>query len=243
MLRRSSLLKNVLPGAAVAAMLAWAGPANASIILNPDGTAAIGLQKKEMVPDPLFPDNGLFITNIYIRFSEADDVLTGMLASPGMFTKNGSDFYQHPNGTDIAPLDFLLPIFPNLANDSFVTIGLKDSSGGTDNTTLGLDWNALGFQGGNSAIGDWSDGNPADPQGLAGLYPKGNEFWVLVAQLTVLNKPGNGVFGTLTAFWKEDAAGGALNNSGSFKNPVPSPGALALLGLAGLVGARRRRRR
>ena len=220
-------------------MLAWAGPANASFL-------RMDVQKKAMVPDPLFPNDGLFITNIYAVFSEGDDILTGMLASPGMFTKNGSNFHQGQlfgSGSDTPWAQGQIDFMPTLANDSFVTIGLKVDDG-TDNTSLGLDWQALGFSGGNSGIGDWSDANPADPQGLAGLYPKGNEFWVLIAQLTVLNKPGNGVSGTVTVFWKENAAGGSLSAIGeTFNNQVPSPGALALLGLAGLVGARRRRRR
>ncbi len=47
----------------------------------------------------------------------------------------------------------------------------------------------------------------------------------------------------MLVFWSENPAAGEQNNPGSFENKVPSPGALALLGLAGLMGARRRRRR
>ena len=248
MLRRSSSLKNVLPMAAVAAMLAWAGPANASLVVDPAGNAILGIEKKIAVLDP---GDTLFITNIYVRFSEANDILTGIGAAQ-MFTKNGSKFHQFapPFGTDTAPADGFILVFPALANDSYVTIGLKTVPDGfTDLTSLDPDWQALGFNsaqfGPGSAVGGWSANPAIGQQGHADFTPLNPDgtYWVLIAQLTVTAKPDAGVLGDMLVFWQEDDGGASLNNPGSFDNQIPSPGALALLGLAGLVGARRRRRR
>ncbi|MFB3138156.1 MAG: hypothetical protein ACE10B_02925, partial [Phycisphaerales bacterium] len=87
-MRRSSLFKNVLPVAAVAATMAWAGAANASIVLDAQGNVEFGLQKKLATDDLGNPiDDQLFVTNIFVRFSELDDRLLSIGFS-NMFTKN-----------------------------------------------------------------------------------------------------------------------------------------------------------
>ncbi|MCZ6810698.1 MAG: hypothetical protein O7D97_01725, partial [Planctomycetota bacterium] len=128
MLRRSSLFKNVLPVAAVAATMAWAGAANASIVLDANGNVEFGLQKKLATgdlgePNPL----NLFVTNVYVRFSELDDRLLSIGFS-NMFTKNGSNFFQHGAGNPLglAPSEFFINFgFESLRYDRFVGIGLK----------------------------------------------------------------------------------------------------------------------
>ncbi|MCH8344821.1 MAG: hypothetical protein IH983_12655 [Planctomycetes bacterium] len=249
---------NVLPGAALAATMAWAGTANASIVLDGNGNVAFGIEKKLALDDFGNPTDLLFVTNIYVRFTEATDSLVSIGFSQ-MFTKNGSDFYSAALGGELAPSEDLIlngsppfvPPLPGLVTDTFVTIGIKTNNdlgqqtalfpaiGGIDSTFLDFDY----VNAGNKISGGWGH-NPDNNQGRASTYglSPDNTYWILVAQLTVDFKPGNGVAGDMIVFWT-DAAGVILNNFGSFNNQVPSPGALALLGLAGLVGVRRRRRR
>ncbi len=239
MLRRSSLLKTVLPGAAVAAMLAWAGAANASLVVNPDGTVAFGIEKKLAFNDDGTENPLLFVTNVFVRFSEMDDRLLNIGFANINVKKPGAEFFQHPAGGNTAPTNFLIGIFPSLAFDTFVTIGLK-SHDGEDTTSGDPDFN-MGLD---RITGGWFHAVDAG-QGDASSYPQNPDgnFWILIAQLTVDANDDNGVVGNMLVFWQEAVGQGEQNNFGSFDNQVPSPGALALLGLAGLVGARRRRRR
>ncbi len=241
MLGRSSLFKKLLPVAAVAATMAWAGAANASIVLDDNGNVEFGIQKKLAVDDDGNDVSDLlFVSNIYVRFSEADDRLLNIGFS-SLHTKNDSPWYQHGFGGNTAPNSLLVLAFPGLAFDTFVTIGLKVNPGGdTDTTSTDADF----VMGPNRITGGWFHAVDAG-QGDAinsELKEDGN-YWVLVAQLTVEAKPGNGVFGSMIVFWQEAIGEPDQNDTGSFDNQVPSPGALALLGLAGLVGAHRRRRR
>ena len=240
MLRRSSVFKNVLPVAAVAATMAWAGAANASIILDANGNVEFGIQKKAATDDFGNLDDTKFVSNIYVRFSELDDRLLSIGFS-NMFTKNGSNFFQHPLGGNTAPNAALfdIPGFMAVRFDTFVTIGVK-SNDGSDATATDFDYLDIG----NKISGGWF-ADPDSGQGDAsnGILKEDGNYWVLVAQLTIVNKPDNGVAGSMIVFWQEAPGQAQQQIFGSFDNQVPSPGALALLGLAGLVGAHRRRRR
>ncbi|MCH8153188.1 MAG: hypothetical protein IH830_12560 [Planctomycetes bacterium] len=257
MLRRSSLLKNVLPVAAIAATMAWAGTANASLIVDGDGNAILGIQKKLAINNDQSPNPLLFVTNIYVRFSEANDSLLNIGFST-MNSKRG-DFFRHPLGLafDGPPSEDLIvngipalgiPPQKNLAFTTFVTIGLKNSNSEGGEPNFGDDTTGFDFDfdfGANRIVGGWF-ASPDSGQGDAGLWgvnPVDGAYWILVAQLTVANDPNGGVVGDFRVFWKEDPDAGEQSNLAFFDNPVPSPGALALLGLAGLVGAHRRRRR
>lgn len=241
MLRRSSLFKNVLPVAVVAATMAWAGAANASIVLDVNGNVSYGIEKKLATDDLGNPNDLLFVTNIYVRFTELDDRLLSIGFSV-MNTKNGSNFHQDPFGTNTAPSKALIAIFPSLAFDTFITIGLKSDPGPPNPDTTSPDPDFV--MGLTRITGGWFHAVDAG-QGNASSYPMNPDgtFWILIAQLTVDNKPGNGVFGSMIVSWQEAIGQGVQTPSGSFDNQVPSPGALALLGLAGLMGAHRRRRR
>lgn len=219
--------------------MAWAGAANASIILDANGNVEFGLQKKLATgdlgePNPL----NLFVTNVYVRFSEPDDRLLSIGFS-NMFTKNGSDFYQHLFGQATAPGSALVAAFPSLAFDTFVTIGVKINDG-SDATATDFDYLDIG----NKISGGWfADPDSGQGDAINGTLKEDGNYWVLVAQLTIDDKPDNGVAGSMIVFWQEAPGKGEQQIFGSFDNQVPSPGALALLGLAGLVGAHRRRRR
>ena len=233
--RKSLLLRNVLPFVAIAATLAWAGTANAGLVVDPLGNAILGLETKIALDDTGSPNDLLFVTNVYARFTEADDRLLG-IGLAQINTKNGSDFYQHPVGWHTAPLHFFLVLFPSLAFDTFVTIGVKTDDG-SDTTATDPDF-SMGL---NKISGGWF-ANPDSGQGDAGNYPLNPDgtYWILIAQLTVDNKPGNGVAGSMLVFWQESPGAPLFYNEASFLI-IPSPGALAILGLGGLMGARRRR--
>ena len=121
----------------------------------------------------------------------------------------------------------LLAVFTSLAYDSWVTIGLETSAG-----------NALSVQtvdfgtGGDFAStsnGSWYV-TPDDAQGeeVGGR--------VLIAQMTTSGSADD-FYGNMN-FQGKDADGNTWEATNQW---IPAPGALALLGLAGLAGRRRRR--
>jgi hypothetical protein len=82
---------------------------------------------------------------------------------------------------------------------------------------------------------------PDDPQGGASYRVSGNDtdHRVLLMQLVV--NAGQNVKGTIGVAWQAAGQAGVTVAGQTFTSVIPAPGALALLGLAGMVGARRRR--
>ena len=232
---KSLLLRNVLPFVAIAATMAWAGTANAGLVLNADGTVDLGFEAKLALNDDGSPNDLLFVINVYVRFTEADDRFLH-IGFTQIYTQNGSNFYQHPLGGNTAPNDALVSLFPSVAFDTFVTFGVKTNDG-SDTTATTPDF-SMGL---NKISGGWY-ANPESGQGEAGNYPLNPDgtYWILFAQLTIDNKPGNWLAGSMLVFWQESPGAPLSHNEAIFPN-IPSPGVLALLGLAGLMGARRRR--
>ena len=143
------------------------------------------------------------------------------------------NFYENMFGgnttMDINPA--LIAVFPSLANDSWVTIGLEDSFGGNALNNIGMNWDAGNY---NTTNGSWFV-TPDDAQGAA----VGGS--VLIGQFTVVG--GTGVVA-------DDFSSAIVNVQGTIGgevvqltglNAIPAPGALALLGVAGLVSRRRRK--
>ena len=129
-------------------------------------------------------------------------------------------------------------IVPSLEWDSYVTIGALYSDGTPfDNNALqdiGIDWD--GFEAGgdvSSSNGTWFV-TPADAQG------EEQNGRVLIAQFTIYS---GGCMEFSAGFQGKDASGVTWNSGGSIQIPIwcPAPGALALLGVAGLGFTRRRR--
>jgi uncharacterized protein (TIGR03382 family) len=172
---------------------------------------------------------GFWAVRVFANFSNPGDRLlsvTGANYTPSL----GHVFYQNPFGGATEPNPALIPVFPDLAWDTFVTIGSLTQ--GTPSTALepGSSMTATSFTGGYFIDGD-------APQGLAGAAGK-----VLLAQLTIQNPTaGVDVMGSMTIAWKAAGGSGAQFVEGAFCAICPAPGALALLGLAGLAGGRRRR--
>ncbi len=210
------------------------------------------------------PGARLFIVNLYVTFSAPGDNLIAIvgLPAPGAplsYTTNGvNGFHQEvlPLGPQDVPLNSILfGIAPNYADDTYITIGLKHGYLGADTMqhvgVLATDippgatnWNAGQGLTSNAAAGGSYFVLPGAPQGVEiGLQ-------VLIAQLVVdTNRlTTDGLAHRIDIFVPEitwaDNLGNSQSTTGLFSitRIVPAPGTLALLGLAGLAGIRRRRR-
>lgn len=190
---------------------------------------------------------GLFVCNVYAIFDRPDDEMVAVAGTPqnalDIFVKNGK-FYQDPQGSPLtAPfLQFLPGASGLLAYDTFITIGTKTddlfSTLDDVSTTPGLE-----FQ--NDSIstinGSWFI-LPVGP-GNGGLGQPNANGQVLVFQGSFfLDSGAGGIAGTLRFNFTSNGVAGQSAYV-SFDHQVPAPGAVALLGAAGLLGVRRRRRR
>ena len=192
-----------------------------------------------------------------------DAVAGNSVQGLGLTTVNG--FYQNTEyggATSLAINDAFFPFAASLEWDSYVTIGALYANGhpftSNELNTVGIDWTQ--FEAGNdleSDNGTWFV-TPDKPQGEAqmhsGLYGDGiddpglvngdgNAYGVLIAQVTT-NTTGV-IDGDFSALLQGKLAGSGdtwqANVNGFNYGFVPAPGALALLGLAGIAGRRRRR--
>ncbi len=187
---------------------------------------------------------GILTYNIYAQFDERPgdfvQAVAGTPVSPMNVNVRGGTFYQNPFNGDLPPnpafCDF--PGFESVCYDTFVTIGKKTSIG--DATDFVPGWPGFGPDrlAGNS-IG-WFI-RPGHPQG----DPANNQ--VLLMQLSTQN--GVGFSGTIVVFGLSNGlylgsvpSGADVDGYVSFDTQqAPAPGALAILGVAGLLGSRRSR--
>ena len=187
------------------------------------------------------------VSDLYLTSDDAADtalnVYNFQMAAAGQVS-----YFQSATGTGWLPTN-LGGIFDQEAlrnADSFVTIGGFDQGGTPDpeqnvgaGAGTGLDPNF----GGNTvpypgALAGWYNGNPPNLNGQVGNTVVG--LGVLVgrfsepAQLDKVSIVGS----TLEVTWNQGL--GTPGQQAGFVVNVPAPGALALLGLAGIAGRRRR---
>ncbi len=151
-------------------------------------------------------------------YGDADNVLS---------IQSSTSFYQNAYGDYGTPNAVLFFPFPSLEFDSFVTIGLLHDDG--DNMMhIGIDWDDFEDNGG--AIytdnGTWF-ATPDEPQ------VREVDGRVLIAQLTT--------DGDLTGVVNLQGKNADLTNWNALGVELPAPGAIALLGLAGIAARRRRK--
>ena len=125
---------------------------SAPLILS--GSADAGFVGIKVVHKP--NEFGLLICNVYATFDRpGEDLMIAVAGTPDQpldIRVIEGTFFQHALGTDRAPLGALISIFPDLAYDTFVTIGVKqvgpsaDGNPGQpfDNLTLTPGWPGFG---------------------------------------------------------------------------------------------------
>ena len=191
---------------------------------------------------------GLDVISVYADFSTPGDQLTsiaGTPLSPLNLSVIGGTFYQHAVGSDLAPLDTTVAMFPSLAFDTFVTIGVEvfdiagDGGGQPQNLTLLLPtWPGFGPSSLSTISSGWfvfpfsPQGNPFNTDFVAG------DGRTLIAQLATAD--GTAFEGTMLVSFM-DSFGLPGSTTATFTHVIPAPGTLLLLGVAGLCSRRRRR--
>ena len=188
---------------------------------------------------------GTYTARVYAEFDGAGDRLDAVFgnSSYGLQLEylNGASGYQNslggPTSTSINQAFF--PLAPSMEWDSYFTIGALYSS---DNSLqdIGIDWSNWEAGGNLPASGVVDNGTffitPADAQGEA---VNGR---VLVAQLTIFADLDGVADAYFVAGFQGSSGGDTFQEQHSiFIDAIPAPGAIALLGLAGLAGRRRRR--
>ena len=180
--------------------------------------------------------DGTWTSRIFANFDAETDELDAVFgdALNDLHITSTNGFYQNdfggPTSADISP--GLYEHFPSLVLDSWVTIGLEDNVG-NNMLNIGIDWTDFEDFGGNIATdnGTWF-ATPDDPQVMGPT--------VMIGQFTMygLDSHVSGVIniqgkaGDFETFQERDIA---------FYFELPAPGALALLGLAGIASRRRRK--
>ncbi len=241
-----------------------AGVAVPLILAGSASSALIGVKTFKKIVDPadILADNNipgvtsLLVVNVYAVFTPGDAAASvigvggsAALGIPLQVSTRDGIFFQHPIGgglpAPLAPSATLigLPGFLALKHDSFVTIGRKNNAGDVTQI-IGMDtWTDTRLTG-SPEVRWFVAGFPAQASpGLADNPPD----MVLIGQFTVANPgPTGGVIGEMFVNARHTNAMGVVEEitiMGTFANQLPAPGTLALLGVAGLMGTRRRRRR
>ncbi len=187
---------------------------------------------------------GLLVCNVYAEFDRPGQdffkAVAGTLNSPLLIEVLGGTFYNHAFGTNTAPHHHLLAAFPSLVYDTFVTIGAKVSSSAfPDATVITPGFPPLTGTSLSTDASGWAV-TPIDPQGdpFNSDYGGPGNGQILIGQFATAD--GTGFSGTMLT---KAVSNGIVGTYVVSFFHVPAPGALALLGTAGLLGARRRRRR
>ncbi|MCA9284880.1 MAG: PEP-CTERM sorting domain-containing protein [Phycisphaerales bacterium] len=175
------------------------------------------------------------VLDLYVCFDEANVLLNVFNAN--ISNDAGAD-YHHEDlfGPNWNP-NFSL----NGAADSFVSIGM--AAPGANSTSA--DPNFPNF-GGNAipANAGWFNSNPPNLQGAASANPNlGDGFYTFIGRFVIaeVTSPTK-LSGVVSVTYNSGLGTPSSQNTGEFSfGWVPAPGALALLGLAGLAGSRRRR--
>jgi len=182
--------------------------------------------------------DGTWTARIYANFDAATDELDAVYGDAANLLSISSDggFYQNMFGgnssADINPA--LYPAFPSLVLDSWVTIGLEDNVG-NNMLNIGIDWSDFETGGDiSSNNGTWF-ATPDDAQVLAGA-----DMRVMIGQFTMYGLDSH-VTGLINLQGKVGDFETFQETGIAFDFALPAPGALALLGLAGVASRRRRK--
>ena len=242
----------------VKTMSALAGLGGALIMSTAANATLLGLS---VISEPVGgggtpPSGGArTIWRLYANFSATTDRVNAWGAGSdfgpgGIFNRNADDSGPGTNFTNVGgPSGNLAPAYAGTPRDwdTYMTVGLLYASEGPSSADGAAQIpNTPAFIVGNAWTPDPVNGGgvfvtPDMPQGGAAYRVAGadTDHRVLLAQLVV--NQGQNVRGTIGVAWEPGGPGAGQTVAGLTFNSFPAPGALALLGLAGLVGAPRRR--
>jgi hypothetical protein len=190
----------------------------------------------------------LWVCNVYAEFDNpGNDWMQAVAGTPNValnLTVVGGVFWNQQFGGDKAPGTALIAAFPSLAFDSFYTIGMKAVATGVVDVTTLVNMPVLAGSQISTQNGSWAvvpptaaQGNPFD---AVNSFPGNGQ--ILIGQFS-MEIPAEGTYGIQGSFLAQYVSDGVVSSSTeTFSHFVPSPGALGLLGAAGLISRRRRRR-
>ena len=193
-------------------------------------------------------------TKLYAKFTNGSDTLLNAFqihslqtfgAASGLGTGNfwHQDFLNgNVQSTFAGTWNPTLLLGGNSNLDSWVTIGGEPANFG-NSTTADPGWGGAAFnQPGipdtaDAGVAGWYNGNPPNLQGRGVTFGT-NDFRSLIGNFVMTE--GNGVRISLKVGFNQGLGTPAEFGQGEAILGVPAPGAIALLGLAGLAGRRRR---
>ena len=216
-----------------AALLVLAGAANAAVTGFAWREVANGNSPYPGNPATTLPA-GSRTFDLYVVGDTVGDVINGVNFGgdgSGNYINVAGGVYNHPLGGDTRSFAFET-FFPDIVFDTFATFGGGATTNGQATQFAGP-VNLTGA-GGELRFTSFTQPPAALTAGTFGSHAA--QIWVLRA--TVL--AGTTALGGGNSVGEIGLAGGALL-SAAVNNAIPTPGAVALLGLAGLAGARRRR--
>ena len=148
---------------------------------------------------------------------------------------SGAGFWNGP-GTGASAMDnpqAFWSLFPSMEFDSQVTLGMAHNADAGTMYNIGIDFGAFNT-GGNFSTnnGSWYS-TPDQPNVLA------VDGRVLIMQLTVADD--DHAYGIISMQGKDEGGVGNWTARGVGFDTLPAPGAIALLGLAGIAARRRRK--
>ena len=198
-----------------------------------DGTTSVNSQGNNVV-------------QMFAVFDNADavalNVFNSDIGTNGEFIHN--DVQVGAGGTWVPSASLDIPGFSDSGNDSYVTIGYGvGAAAATNGTNLDPGFGETGGLGGTIPVGaGWFNGNPPNAQGaseFAGGTDGLSGYAVMIGQFVFAGE-------LLFSFEAEMGANSGAGSEVVFGQDlytlpaIPAPGALALLGLGGLVARRRR---
>jgi hypothetical protein len=182
--------------------------------------------------------DGTWTARIYANYSDAADELHAVFgdADNALVVDSTGGFYQatlfgaHWN-TSVQVNEGAFGGFPEMMTDSWVTIGADNGTGNELSTSPEFDFGDFEMGGAISTDnGAWYL-TPGMAQGVAG-----SDLRVLLGQFTMI-----GADSYVTGVFNLQGSDGQSRDQTFNYSMVPAPGALALLGLAGVASRRRRK--
>ena len=186
------------------------------------------------------PDFNGTVIDVWLEFDYSEDILLNIFNFNDV--NLGMTYWQSYTGTGWLPNNLGGPFETDalLYADSYVSIGGYNGGDQPASDGTGLDPNF----GGNNAAGPgenagWYNSDPGNPIGqMVYPAPTSTGLGVFIGRFSMNGGSFSMVGGTGDATWNQGL--GTDGAQGSFVI-VPAPGALALIGMAGLAGRRRRR--